>query len=119
MIKSLRVYAFVSAVLVVFALTAVQADDWPQWLGSKRDGVWRETGLVKQFPKEGLKVRWRAPVGQGYSGPAVASGRVYLTDFALDEGGQGPKSGFTKQAMSGKEHVFCFDEKTGRELWKH
>ena len=29
------------------------ADDWPQWLGPKRDGVWRETGLLEKFPAGG------------------------------------------------------------------
>jgi len=35
--------------LGVFSITiaALHADDWPQWLGPKRDGVWRETGIVE------------------------------------------------------------------------
>src|SRR4029453_11760173 len=37
-------------------------DDWPQWLGPQRDGVWRETGIVEKFPVEGLKAKWRAPI---------------------------------------------------------
>ena len=37
-----------------------RADDWPQWLGPQRDGVWRETGLLEKFPKGGPKVLWRA-----------------------------------------------------------
>src|SRR5438046_72763 len=57
-----------------------RADDWPQWLGPKRDGIWREQGITEQFPKEGPKVRWRAPVGAGYAGPAVAGGRVFVLD---------------------------------------
>src|SRR5262245_34641371 len=52
------------------------ADDWPQWMGPKRDGVWRETGILDKFPNGGPKVRWRAPIGMGYSGPAVAGGKV-------------------------------------------
>ncbi len=39
-----------------------RADDWPQWLGPNRDGVWRETGLLDHFPAGGPHVRWR---GQG------------------------------------------------------
>ena len=38
---------------------AARADDWPQWLGPQRDAVWRETGIVKSFPAEGLPKRWR------------------------------------------------------------
>ncbi|SVD98522.1 uncharacterized protein METZ01_LOCUS451376, partial [marine metagenome] len=51
----------------VFCLAAaglVAADDWPQWRGVERDGVWRETGIVKELPKK-LSFLWRAPVGMG------------------------------------------------------
>src|SRR3954462_1871572 len=59
---------------------AAQADDWPQWLGPQRDGVWRETGILDKFPKDGLKVRWRSEIGAGFSGPAVVGDRVYVMD---------------------------------------
>ena len=36
-----------------FAATALRADDWPQWLGPQRDGVWRESGIVEKFPEGG------------------------------------------------------------------
>ena len=49
---------------VLFAQLAV-ADDWPQWMGLNRDSVWRETGIVKQFPDSGLPVKWRIEVGGG------------------------------------------------------
>ena len=48
------------------------ADNWPQWMGPKRDNVWREDGLVEKFPEGGPKVVWRTPVAGGYAGPAVA-----------------------------------------------
>jgi outer membrane protein assembly factor BamB len=89
-----------------------RADDWPQWLGPHRDGVWREKGIVATFPKDGPAVRWRTPVAQGYAGPAVADGRVYVTDRT----GAGPKVG---KKSAGKERVLCLDEPTGKVLWKH
>ena len=48
---------------VLFVATTVRAEDWPQWMGPKRDAVWRETGLVEKFPADGLpKVAFnRAP----------------------------------------------------------
>src|SRR5262249_61327564 len=61
---------------------AARADDWPQWLGPQRDGVWRETGLLDKFPAAGPKVLWRVPVGKGYTGPAVVGDRVYVMDRA-------------------------------------
>ncbi len=80
-----------------------QADDWPQWRGPNRDGVWRESGILETFPKDGLKFRWRASVGPGYSGVVVAQGRVYVTDCQLK-----PES---------LERVLCFDAATGKPLW--
>ena len=59
---------------------AANADDWPGWLGEQRDGVWREKGIVESFPVGGPKVVWRKKIGTGYSGPAVADGRVYVAD---------------------------------------
>jgi len=78
------------------------AEDWPQWRGAGRDGVWREDGVVKQLPAE-LPRKWSAKVGAGYSGPTVAEGRVYLTDR------------LTKPEET--ERVLCFDEQTGELLW--
>ena len=43
--------------LFVFSAAPLLADDWPQWLGEKRDAVWRETGIVEKFPASGLKFR--------------------------------------------------------------
>src|ERR1700681_4648614 len=77
-------FAFWFALLAVaLAAASAVADDWPQWRGPNRDGVWRETGTLATFPKEGLTIRWRAPVGFGWSSPVVAQGRVYLTDAQL------------------------------------
>ncbi len=69
------------AVALLFVLTStLAAEDWPQWLGTKRDGVWREDGIVKKFPQGGPKKLWSAPLGCGYAGPAVVTGRVYVQD---------------------------------------
>jgi outer membrane protein assembly factor BamB len=103
----------VTLVVCAVSLTAatVRADDWPQWLGPQRDGVWRETGILDKFPPGGPKVRWRTPIGAGYTGPAVAEGRVYVMD-RISESGK-PKKG------AGKERVLCLDEASGKILWKH
>ena len=100
---------------------AAQADDWPQWRGSLRDGVWREDGILEQFPAQGLPVRWRTPVGPGFSGPAVSGGRVFLMDRMLDE--QCPADVNTqwnyRDKTAGRERVLCLDEATGKILWTH
>jgi outer membrane protein assembly factor BamB len=95
------------------------ADDWPQWLGPRRDGVWRESGIVDRFPEGGPPVRWRVPVGGGFSGPAVAGGRVYLMDRLPPEPGQ-PSGGAAKSgSIAGRERVLCLDAADGRVVWAH
>jgi outer membrane protein assembly factor BamB len=90
------------------------ADDWPQWLGPRRDGIWRETNIVQQLPTNGLRYRWRVPVGAGYSGPAVARGRVYLTDRRTNAGKPAGRG-----SIPGSERVLCFNEADGKLLWQH
>ena len=108
-----------AAVCAVFCLANAQADDWPQSLGPQRDGVWRESGIVRKFPDGGPKVRWRMPVGAGYSGPAVADGRVYLTDRKLKTGEKEQANPFDRGLIIGTERVLCLDEKSGEVLWSH
>src|SRR5436853_2499374 len=86
--------------------TTVRADDWPQWLGPKRNGVWRETGIIKKLPKE-LPVVWRKPVAEGYAGPAVADGKVFVTDWQKAPDAQKPGSPFNAALMAGTELVRC------------
>jgi len=105
-------------VAFVFASTA-HADDWPQWLGPKRDGIWRETGIIKQFPADGPKVRWRTAIGAGYAGPAVASGKVYVTDRLVAPKSSAPADPFARGKIPGSERALCFDEASGKVLWKH
>jgi outer membrane protein assembly factor BamB len=107
--------------LLVFASAVApgRADDWPEWLGPQRDGVWRETGLLDRFPEGGPKVVWRAPLGGGYSGPAVAGDLVYVMDRerARDENGK-PKPP-TRDGIPGNERLVCLDAANGKVVWKH
>jgi outer membrane protein assembly factor BamB len=103
----------------VFPICFARADDWPQWLGPQRDAVWRETGIVEKFPADGLKYRWRVPIGGGYAGPAVAKGRVYVLDRQLASGASNPTNPFARGAIPGSERVLCLNEADGKILWKH
>ncbi|HAV62175.1 MAG TPA: pyrrolo-quinoline quinone, partial [Verrucomicrobiales bacterium] len=94
------------------------ADDWPQWFGPKRDGVWREKGIVGKLPAE-PDYRWRVPTGSGYAGPAVAAGRVFVMDRHLATGSSKPDDPFAQGTIPGTERVLCLDEVSGREIWKH
>jgi len=110
---------FMALVLLLIAARPLHADDWPQWLGPQRDSVWRETGIVEKFPDKGPPVSWRTAIGAGYSGPAVAHGRVYLTDRQLSQGVSNPANPFERGTIPGVERVACLDESTGKILWHH
>jgi outer membrane protein assembly factor BamB len=116
----LALLAIVPVVTGGFGVSSARADDWPQWLGPHRDGVWSETGIVKALPTEGPRRLWKVPIGGGYSGPAVADGLVYVTDRVLASGAKNPEDPFdTKQKVNSTERVLCLDAKTGAQLWKH
>jgi outer membrane protein assembly factor BamB len=85
------------------ALVGSDGMDWPQWRGAQRDGVWRETGIVEKFAGDTIPLRWSVPIGAGYSGPTIAGGRVYITDFVKEKS---------------SERVLCLDWKTGAKLWE-
>lgn len=104
--------------LFVFFASLAQADDWPQWLGSERDAVYRESGIVTSIPPEGLPIKWRVPVAYGYSGPAVAAGRVYVMDYVVESGELANNPGGVNK-LSGKERVLCFAVDTGELMWEH
>ena len=98
------------ATLCAFSALALpaRADDWPQWGGPQRDLVWREKGIVKSLPTNGLLPRlWATPIGEGYAGAAVADGRVYITDLVDRKGNKGT------------ERVHSLDATTGKILWTH
>jgi outer membrane protein assembly factor BamB len=86
-------------------------------MGINRDGRYHEAGIVERIPEEGLPVLWRAEVSSGYSGPAVAAGRVFITDYVATSGESTNNPG-GRDRRNGSERVLCFDATTGAELWK-
>lgn len=82
-----------------------RADDWPQWRGPNRDGVWNETGVIEKFDSNQLPIEWTAPISSGYSGPTVAGPRVFVTDRVTEP--------------NDAERVLAFDAFTGKPLWTH
>ena len=58
---------------------AARAADWPQWRGPLRSGISQESGLLKEWPKDGPKLLWQLDdIGDGYATPAVVGTRLYL-----------------------------------------
>lgn len=80
---------------------AQSAANWPQWRGPNRDGISKETGLLKQWPAEGPPLVWKASgAGGGYSSFSVANGKLYTMGLRGD-----------------REFVIAFDVATGKEAW--
>ena len=68
------------AVLAAAGLSAVQAADWPQFRGMKRDGISPETGLLTDWPEGGPAELWRRPIGPAFSGLAVVDSELFTTE---------------------------------------
>ncbi len=98
-----RMAAPLAATVLLCAIVAGGAD-WPQFRGAKRDAFWNETGLLKTFPEGGLEVRWRRPVGPGWSSPVVVGDRVFITDVVLEK----PRA---------RERILCLDRRSGERRW--
>jgi outer membrane protein assembly factor BamB len=78
------------------------ANDWPQWRGPQRNGISQETGLLKEWPKDGPKLQWKVTdIGSGYSTPSVVGEQLYvLANEGLEN-----------------EFVEALDVKDGKRIW--
>ena len=68
---------FRTAILLLSIALSARAEDWPQFLGPARNGL-SASSLNLNWPKEGPKVLWQMKVGEGFSAPAIADGRLIL-----------------------------------------
>ncbi|MCY2924970.1 MAG: PQQ-binding-like beta-propeller repeat protein, partial [Planctomycetota bacterium] len=100
-----RTWIGVTAVSVMLAAAVAVAGDWPCYLGPDQTSSSAETGLMRTWPAGGPKVVWQAPMGDGFAGPIVSGGEVFI----LDRGGP-----------EGKEQdIFrCLSLADGAEKWK-
>lgn len=100
----MKVSCFFASVIYFAGLgsTLSSAGDWPQWRGADRSDVSQETGLLKEWPKEGPKQLWlNESAGLGYSGVSIVQGKL-----------------FTMGARDGTEFLICLDANTGKEQWE-
>jgi len=93
-----RIIALACAIIINAPLCA---DDWPQFLGPRRDGTSSEKGLLDAFPKDGPKLIWQRDVGEGYSGPAISNGKLVLF-----------------HRVGNDEVIEGLDAATGKAMWK-
>jgi len=82
-------------------LSSALAEDWPQWQGPDRTAHSKETGLLKDWPKDGPPLAWKiSGLGGGDSTPSIAAGRIY---------------GMSHRGSD--EFVWALSEKDGKEIW--
>ena len=103
----IRVLALATVMLLMLVQQAMgqsgaqTAANWPQWRGPNRDGISKETGLLKQWPAEGPPLVWKATgAGRGYSSFSISNGKLYTMGLRGD-----------------REFVIAFDIATGKEAW--
>ncbi len=85
------------------SITALQAEDWPQFLGPRADATSTETGLIKSFPKKGPEILWKANLESGFGGAAVVGDEIYIADRVAQE----------------KDMLLCLSLKDGKEKWRY
>jgi outer membrane protein assembly factor BamB len=87
-----------AAILLVVSSSALAAD-WPQWRGPAGTAITPDSsGWAAGATPAKL---WTKSVGRGGTSPIIAAGKVYVIGF-----------------QGNVDTVYCFDVKTGEELWK-
>src|ERR1051325_881873 len=86
--------------LLALLLVPLGAEDWPQFLGPSRNGVYHGTDLAATWPASGPAMVWKQDVGQGFSAPVVAQGKLILF-----------------HRVGNRNLVQAMDAKTGQKLW--
>lgn len=85
---------------MLLAATSGTAQDWSQWRGPQRDGVFASFKSPANWPEQ-LKLKWRVTVGGGHSSPVIAGKRVFV---------------LTREAE--QEVVAAYDLASGKRLWR-
>jgi outer membrane protein assembly factor BamB len=97
----IRIKTVINLVVAGFLLSTASAEDWPQWQGPARTSHSKETGLLREWPKDGPPLAWKIKgLGGGDSTPSVAAGRIY---------------GMSHRGSD--EVVWALSEKDGKEIW--
>jgi outer membrane protein assembly factor BamB len=78
--------------------------DWPRFRGKDFDNISKDTTpLAESWDTSGPAIVWRTTLGEGYAGPAVHNGRVYLLDY---------------NERRKADMLRCFSLASGKELWR-
>jgi outer membrane protein assembly factor BamB len=103
--KNLNAILVAVCMLLFSGCLAQDYHEWPDWRGKGRNGIWLEQNIISEFPGPEIGLKWRTPLGSGYSSPTVSQGKVYVMDRITSPEEQ--------------ERVRCFDGETGRALWTY
>jgi outer membrane protein assembly factor BamB len=103
-VKQVPHFRIAWAVAAALAATVVTqaANDWPQYLGPSRNGIYAGPALADTWGANGPKVVWRKQVGQGFAGPAVVGNRVILF-----------------HRVGNEEVLESLDAATGNSMWRY
>src|SRR5688572_15236406 len=82
--------------------TIAHAEDWPQFLGPRANGISTETNLLQKWPEKGPPSLWQKEIGTGYSAPSVRGELLVL-----------------HHRLKNEEVVEAFDRKTGEPRWRY
>lgn len=100
-IMNTKLFAAITLILLSSSTFAQTNGEWPQWRGASRDGISKETGLLKQWPEAGPPLVWKASgAGAGYSSFAISKGRLY-----------------TMGSRGDREFLIAFNVADGKEVW--
>lgn len=94
---------FIPVFFFFVCMANTYAQDWPQFLGPERNSTSPQKNLLRSWPESGPEVLWTANIGNGYGGPVVKDGKVYLLDRNDSIG----------------DIMRSFDFTTGKELWNY
>ncbi|MDA3893629.1 MAG: PQQ-like beta-propeller repeat protein [Salinivirgaceae bacterium] len=134
--------------ILMCSASLIQAQNANQWRGKNRDGIYNETGLLKQWPADGPKLLWHFDsLGPGHASATIANEMIYTggtedeNGFIIalsSEGKQVWKTSYGKEwmenwdgirstptfndgrvyMMSGFGVLTCLDANNGTLLWK-
>lgn len=82
--------------------TRAFGEDWPAFLGPRRNSVSREAIHSFQWPSAGPPIVWQTPLGTSYSSPSISRGRLFHFDRYGD-----------------RNRLTCYQSETGKPLWTY
>src|SRR5437773_7986224 len=97
----LRMKTLVWCISAQFLILNIRGEDWPQFLGPRRNGE-SASAINLNWPKEGPAVVWQMKVGEGFSAPVVGDSKLILF-----------------HRVENKERLDCVDARTGKPIWHY